>query len=133
MGNKANNILKILNNCTDPNAYMNDVEISAENLKAAIDVHSKQCPSIFYKAIHQDKGLKKLITISHELGKPYLSYLVDTYNRDRVMFINNDDSIAYGTKQWARTNKHMMKINQITNECQAFVCSIQHLQLKTLP
>jgi len=49
------------------------------------------------------------------MGKPYISYLSDTYDRDRVIAYNKDSSDMYLPGKWALSNKHIININNMGN------------------
>lgn len=92
-----------------------DFDISDKEYKESIDEHEQQCPTIFDKGMASDHGLKKLIAISHKMGKPYIAYLHDTYDRDRVIAYNKKNSDMYLPGKWALSNKHIININNMGN------------------
>ena len=124
---RKTHILKILNECTDPNSFTDDDEkydsmkveasdfdISQQDHDESMEVHSKMCPGIFDKGMFEDAGLLHMLSVGYKKDRPYMSYLNDMYSRDQVAMYHQQNGKSYDSAaEWAEANKHMARIKKL--------------------
>eukprot|EP01083_Nonionella_stella_P304286 1056697_1 len=123
--NKSLKILKILKNCREnETAYMEDGEefssftvtrkdwiLHEQNWRETVKIYKDQCPVLFDRKFEDDKTILRLLTVGVKIDKPYLMYLADTFQRERVEHIEKD--INFTVPLWQHTNRHMKELKKI--------------------
>ena len=124
-GDPMNEVFKILKKCAaKKDAFGHDDEkydalrvskedwiVSQEEMAAAIAVHKAQCPSIFADGmILNDNAIMSLVAMGHKMNKPYLQYVADMYQRERVANIKDS---GYSIQQWKQTNLHCKELKNL--------------------
>eukprot|EP01084_Bolivina_argentea_P135574 238875_1 len=111
---KLEEIFKVIKYCYEYGAhptptYISPINIelfvlSRDDLETTKKKYMEQCPIIF-KA--QERTLKEILAIGLKNDFAYISYLVDAYQRDRMMSDGNDMTAA----TWCKESKYFKKIN----------------------
>merc|ERR1712228_440557 len=92
---------------------------------------AKQCPLICNDGMKNDKNLVNIICIGQKKNVPhFLSYLTDTYSRDRLQF---KDSLS--PQQWALTSPYCKLLGKQTNtdNVETVVSSIASFNHRVVP
>eukprot|EP01083_Nonionella_stella_P008156 23541_1 len=88
--------------------YMNALKIelatTADDLKTAETRYTAQCPKIFLQS--QEETLKEVFAIGLKNDFPFISYLVDAYQRDRMLSAGKDLTAA----TWAKESPYIKHI-----------------------
>ena len=74
-----------------------------DDIKRAESEYSQQCPKIFHS---QEETLKEVFAIGLKNDFPFISYLVDAYQRDRMLSKGQD----LGAATWIKESPYMKKI-----------------------
>ena len=91
----------------------------------------KQCPLICNEGMKNDKNILNILTIGQKKNVPhFLSYLSDTYSRDRLRF---EDSLS--PQQWALHSPYCKLLGKLTNKenVETVVSSIASFNHRVVP
>ena len=83
----------------------NMFKIDKEELEGIVMRYKKQCP-LLYNGINNDMTCFYLLAIGAAMQNyPYLTYLVDDFNRRRIEASNNNEQV-YKKEKWLKENQH---------------------------
>ena len=60
--------------------------------------------------MNEDKSILHFIAMSYKMGKPYLQYAADMFNRERI---DNIDEKDYRIANWTQTNLHCNELRHL--------------------
>ena len=113
-------IFKIIMHCAqNSDAYKNVLAltvsdnhflVSKQDIKQAIAIQRDECPNMFANDdMANDSAIMCLIAVSQRMNVPYLIYLADMYQRERVKNLENGLSVD----QWCQTNLHCIDLGKM--------------------
>eukprot|EP01084_Bolivina_argentea_P106124 190013_1 len=93
-----------------------DLNITGSDIQNVRTIHGKQLISIWNGDMQRDKNILAVLAIAQKLDVPYLTYLTDLYNRDRVAtWMNNDSTQSFLTEMdWMNKNKHCAELKNLS-------------------
>eukprot|EP01084_Bolivina_argentea_P251319 421471_1 len=85
-------------------------DISDNEIENAIEKYAAQMHCFATLAV-KDKDLKYFLAIGHKQGFPFLTFMVDSYTKDKVIYYVKTKGLLTVT-QWAKENKFMKALRE---------------------
>eukprot|EP01084_Bolivina_argentea_P214191 363677_1 len=90
-------------------------DVSIEFIAEIEIKYKKQCSSIWMQGLKTDESLKKVIAIGQKNNVPYLQYLVDTYTRQKIEYMCEEEKLL-SISDWASNNHYMKQVKILDAE-----------------
>eukprot|EP01084_Bolivina_argentea_P124173 220036_1 len=84
-------------------------DISQDEIQAAMAKYTKQM-SCFTKQAEYDRDLQYFLGIGVKYDFPFLTYMVDSYTKDKVLQYSNNKNEVLTVSEWARENPFMIAL-----------------------